>query len=173
VAHPVRGALRLAVSATLIAALVVAAVLTLTGNSVTPAQATTRIDGPAVAAAPLLPTPAFPDLDFPDVPLPRSTQASEQAVVYTCEPSADARMDDPAHPNWITNKDCPKLNALKERAQREYRDQLARESEEEVGDWRERACSDPSSSVYGTATCGGDVDGNGLLDGTSRSTLPD
>lgn len=172
-----RRALRLVVPATLLAALVVTAVLTLTGTVTPPAQAATRVDQPT--AAPLLPAPAFPDLDIPDVPLPRaSEEASDTPTVrLTCEPSAAARMDDPAHPNRITNKNCPDLIAAKERAQREFRDQLDREAaaarHDEVGDWRESACSDPSSSVYGTETCGGDVDGDNLIDGTSRSALPE
>lgn len=159
-----RRALRLLVPATLLAVLVVAAVLTLSGTVTAPAQAATRVDRPT-AVAPLLPALAFPDLQIPDVPLPRasSSEASDTPTVrLTCEPWADARMDDPAHPNWITNKDCPDLIAAKERAQREFRDQLDREAaartDSEVGDWRESACSDPSSSVYGTATCGADLE---------------
>ncbi len=120
-----------------------------------------------------------PDLNIPDVPLPRAEEEESDApstVRFSCEPWADARMDDPAHPNWITNKDYPELNAAKERAQREYRDELDREAaarNNEVTDWRESACSDPSSSVYGTETCGGDVDGDNLIDGTNRSALPE
>lgn len=170
-----RGALRLAVSTTLLAALVAVGALGFTGTPSSTAVAAAPIGGSGRPA--VLPAPAFPELNIPDVPLPRATETGSDTstVRFTCEPWADARMDDPAHPNRITNKDCAEINAAKERAQREFRDQMDREAagrtDEEVGDWRESACSDPSSSVYGTATCGGDVNGDGLIDGTNRSTL--
>ncbi|MEV1295425.1 hypothetical protein [Pseudonocardia sp. NPDC049635] len=40
---------------------------------------------------------------------------------YTCEPTADARVVD----GIIVNKDCPDLHAARERAQREYAEQLS------------------------------------------------
>lgn len=44
---------------------------------------------------------------------------------YTCEPDADARMDDPSNPNMITNKSCDDLTAKKEAAQREYAEHMS------------------------------------------------
>ncbi|MBN9738169.1 MULTISPECIES: hypothetical protein [unclassified Pseudonocardia] len=76
---------------------------------------------------------------------------------YTCEPAADARVID----GIIVNKDCPALNAAKEQAQRDYLEQL---NSDVVGDHREYTCSDPTSADYGTAACGTDADGDGLMD---------
>ncbi|GAA4979073.1 hypothetical protein WHI96_03805 [Pseudonocardia tropica] len=39
------------------------------------------------------------------------------------------------------------------------------EQSEVVGDGLEVACSDPSSTYYGTAACGSDLDGDGVMDG--------
>ncbi|WP_028851679.1 hypothetical protein [Thermocrispum municipale] len=44
---------------------------------------------------------------------------------YSCEPDAPAKFDDPNSPHIITNKDCPEINAAKERSHREYVNCLA------------------------------------------------
>lgn len=165
-----RLALRALVPTTLVAALGAAAVLTFTElPSVPVAEAAGRID--AAAAAPvvprtLVPLPPLPDQVIPDLPLPvpaTEEPEPETAVAYTCDPSADPEFGDPDNPNLITNKDCPEITAAKEQAQREYLKQL--NSDVVVGDSRESTCSDPSSSDYGTAACGTDADGDGLMDG--------
>lgn len=54
------------------------------------------------------------------------TTREEQQLTYTCEPDAPARLVG----NIIVNKDCPKLNAAKEKAQREYAEQQGRTAED-------------------------------------------
>ena len=75
------------------------------------------------------PAPVVPDGIVPAAPLESFVP---EPVVYTCEPWADAEFGDPAHPDDITNKACPELNAAKEQAQREYLEQQRRQSGEYV-----------------------------------------
>lgn len=165
-----RRALRALVPTTLVAALGAAAALTLAEFSPTPvAEAAGPIAAataaPPVAPRALVPPPPLPDRVIPDLPLPVPTSEEpepEREVVYTCDPTGDAEFGDPDDPNVITNKDCPDINAAKEQAQREYLEQL---NNEVVGDNRESTCSDPTSADYGTAACGTDADGDGLMDG--------
>ena len=134
--------------ATLTALGVVAALtLTLPHMPASVAQAAGAIDTTtaAPAAAPhrtLVPPPPLPDRIIPELPLPASAieepEPESAQVVYSCEPAADAEFGDPDNPNVITNKDCPEINAAKERAQREYLEQL---NSEVVGDNREYTCS--------------------------------
>jgi hypothetical protein len=51
-----------------------------------------------------------------------TTQAPRTAV-YRCAPEEDARFDDPARPNVITNRDCPEIETSRSRAQQEAADQ--------------------------------------------------
>lgn len=148
-----RRPLRALVPTTLIAALGVATALTLTELPVASvAEAGGRIDT-ATAAPPrvlLVPPPPLPKRIVPDFPLPvPAEEEPERAVVYTCDPTGNAEFGDPDNPNVITNKSCPEINAAEEQAQREYL----------------FSCSNPTSADYGTAACGTDADGDGLMDG--------
>ncbi|SFN87049.1 hypothetical protein SAMN05216207_102339 [Pseudonocardia ammonioxydans] len=161
-----RRTLRALVPTTLIAALGVATALSLTelpGASV--AEAADRIDT-ATAAPPrllLVPPPPLPKRIVPDFPLPvPAEEKPERAVVYTCDPTGNAEFGDPDNPNVVTNKSCPEINATEKQDQRQYLEQLESET---VGDHREYSCSDPTSADYGTAACGTDADGDGLMDG--------
>ena len=54
---------------------------------------------------------------------PSKAHPTEQTPVqprYSCEPGAPPKFDDPANPNIITNRDCPELDAEKERSHREF-----------------------------------------------------
>ncbi|MBC3191604.1 hypothetical protein H7X46_11070 [Pseudonocardia sp. C8] len=167
------------VPATLVAALGVAAALTLTEipaasvaeatGPIEPAAAP-RPNAPAALPRTLVPPPPLPDRVVPPFPLPvpaGEEPEPERATVYTCDPTGDPEFGDPGNPNVITNKDCPEINAAKERANREFAEQL---DGEVVGDHRERTCSDPTSAEYGTAACGADADGDGLMDGGPLDT---
>ncbi|ALL79330.1 hypothetical protein AD006_28950 (plasmid) [Pseudonocardia sp. EC080610-09] len=157
--------------ATLVIALGVSAALTFTELPSAPvAQAAGPIDATAAAPTPvrrLVPPPPLPARVIPDFPLPQPVTTESEPVTYTCDPTGDPEFGDPANPHLITNKDCPALNAAKEQAQREYLEQL---NSDVVGDHREYTCSDPSSSDYGTAACGTDADGDGLMDGGPLDT---
>ncbi|MER7434222.1 hypothetical protein ABT341_05795 [Pseudonocardia alni] len=89
---------------------------------------------PAAASGPSAVTRDFPAPVVPDGIVPAAPLESfvPEPVVYTCEPWADAEFGDPAHPDDITNKACPELNAAKEQAQREYLEQQRRQSGEYV-----------------------------------------
>lgn len=119
--------------------------------------------GPGVVAREF-PAPLVPEI-VPAAPLSSFVEKEPEPVLYTCEPTADPEFEDPAHPHYITNKNCPDLIAAKEQAQREYLEQLQAEEHEVSGDGLESACSDPTSSYYGTAACGSDLDGDGIMDG--------
>lgn len=177
-----RRPLRTPVRATLFAALAtltalgVVAALTLPHMPASVAQAAGAIDtatgAPAVVPPrTLVPPPPLPDRVIPEPPLPvpatEEPEPESAPVVYSCEPAADAEFGDSDNPNVITNKSCPEINAAKEQAQREFLEQLESES---VGDHRESTCSDPASTDYGTAACGTDADGDGLMDGGPLDT---
>ncbi|MEQ3552556.1 hypothetical protein WIS52_18945 [Pseudonocardia nematodicida] len=152
-----------AVPVALLAAMGVTAGLAMTAPASAAPAVAASAERTAPSLRPLVPPPPVPDRFGPEPPLPRAVAARAAAprVVYTCEPHAAARMDDPTQPDVITNKDCPDLIAAKEQAQREYLAQL----DSEVGtDPREYTCSDPTSADYGTAACGTDADGDGLMD---------
>lgn len=119
--------------------------------------------GPGVVAREF-PAPPAPVV-VPDAPLASFVADEPEPVLYTCEPTAAPEFEDPAHPHYITNKNCADLIAAKEQAQREYLEQLQTEEHEVSGDGLESACSDPTSSYYGTAACGADLDGDGIMDG--------
>lgn len=167
-----RTVLRGVVPATLVVALGVAGGLSFADPTIAPIAATAPAAVGGQGVDQLIPAPPLPERVIPELPLPTpepepEPDSSVGAVVYTCEPWADARLDDPAHPNHITNKDCPEINAAKERAQREYLEQLDSGADEVSGDGLEGECSDPNSSYYGTVACGADLDGDGVMDGTT------
>lgn len=171
-----RTILRSVVPATLIAALATVSALSIAqAADVVPPAAPPPSSAPAAVGptvAQLIPAPPVPARFVPEFPLPSpqpEPEPEEQestSVVYTCEPWADAKFEDPANPHFITNKDCPELNAAKEQAQREYSEQLDHGADEVGSDGLEGECSNPSSRYYGTAACGGDVDSDGVIDGS-------
>ncbi|MEJ8278265.1 hypothetical protein [Pseudonocardia spirodelae] len=160
---------RRSVSRALLAGLVpAAAAAALCVASVASAEPVVAVAAPAPAGPGVVarefPAPLVPGV-VPDVPLSSFVEDEPEPVLYTCEPTADPEFEDPAHPHYITNKNCPDLIAAKERAQREYLEQLQAEERDAGGDGLESACSDPTSGYYGTAACGSDLDGDGIMDG--------
>ncbi|GJF03862.1 hypothetical protein PSD17_28210 [Pseudonocardia sp. D17] len=102
----------------------------------TTVQATTPNPTPPPTSAPAQPTS----------PKPRA----KPKVAYSCEPDAPAKFGDPAHPNTITNKSCPALNAAKEKAARDYQRKLDAERSA-VSDAALQACREQTGQT--TAQC--------------------
>lgn len=101
----------------------------------------TRPEPPPVPSRPSPPvvtttTPAPTTTSSPPVvttttPPPQTSEPADVAEpLYSCEPTAPAKFEDPNNPNIITNKNCPELNAERSRAQRAYAEQLEREAAE-------------------------------------------
>ncbi|MEJ2888919.1 hypothetical protein [Actinomycetospora aeridis] len=82
----------------------------------TPAPAPTARATPLPPAVTSTPTSARPTTTT------RAPRTSRTAV-YRCAPEEDARFDDPANPDVITNHDCPEIETSRSRAQQEEADE--------------------------------------------------
>ncbi|MDN5851335.1 MAG: hypothetical protein L0K86_00560 [Actinomycetia bacterium] len=144
-------AVRLSVSS-LIAVVVLTAVAARGApEPVTPVRASTPPTPPVVAAASAVPATTATSAPSPTTaPAPRPATATKRAKtspVYRCEPDAAARFDDPARPNVITNKNCPGLNAAKEKAQRKYTEQQRAAEQSAVGEAALAACREQTGQT--------------------------
>ncbi|AEA23161.1 hypothetical protein Psed_0907 [Pseudonocardia dioxanivorans CB1190] len=126
--------------------------VTACSDQVPPPTAPAAVTAPA--APPTTVQATTPDPTPPPTPAPARPTApkanGKPKVAYSCEPNAPAKFGDPAHPNTITNKSCPALNAAKERAARDYQRKLDAEHRA-VSDAALQACREQTGQT--TAQC--------------------
>ena len=111
---------------------------------------TTATASPSITQAPVAPTAvAAPATTTKATPRPTTAtkKRAKTTSVYRCEPKANAKFEDPARPNVITNKSCPALNAAKEKAQREYAEQQKAAQQLSVGEAALKACREQTGQT--------------------------
>ena len=93
----------------------------------------TQVAPAPVVAPPHVGAEALRVAPSPPKATPKPKAAKPKPTVrYSCDPAGVARFDDPARPNVITNKSCPKIQAEKEKRAR-TRPQTSGESQWDYG----------------------------------------